>query len=90
MWINILFKSCIVDRCASSDNWIEIEKIPVFPEWLRWISTVESKYKLLDCEDKVLQEKVVHKIGSPNKIPAAMNKEQSLKVSKLTKVIVTA
>jgi len=90
MRLYILIKGSIIKWCYTSYNRVIIQEVAVFPKALTAEARMKGKVKLLECEKQVLKEKKIDKISCSEEVPSSMNKEQPPKVTKLTKVIITA
>lgn len=85
MWVDILLESTVVDRRTRCDDRVKREDIAIFPEGLSGESREETEEHLLECEDEVLKEEVVHEIRCALIIPTAVHEQQSPKVTELPK-----
>jgi hypothetical protein len=73
MWLDVLIKGPVVNWGYTSYNGVIIKQVAIFPEALPAEARVKGKVELLKCEEHVLEEEEVHKVGCPKEIPTAMN-----------------
>lgn len=59
---HILLEPGVIDVRTSSDYRVKVHQVPVLPEGLPRFPAVETEEKLLQSEDCVLEEEIVHEV----------------------------